>query len=136
MNNRKSDLPILSLDFDGVIHDYRHGWKDGSIYGHATPGFFPWAEQAAKVFALVIHSSRSKTEAGRRAIFDWLTAEAALSGNPGLAGLFLIQAEKPPAFITIDDRCARFDGDWNDPDLNPLELRAFKPWMTTESAKV
>ena len=39
-------LPILCLDFDGVIHDYRQGWKGGALYGHVTAGFYAWAEDA------------------------------------------------------------------------------------------
>jgi hypothetical protein len=130
---RGDRLPILSLDFDGVIHDYHSGWKDGRIYGAVTPGFFAWAEDAAKRFTLIIHSSRGKTPEGRAAMAEWLGEQAALTGNIGIEGLFTIAAEKPPAFVTIDDRCVRFDGDWSDPDLNPAELRSFKPWMSRDT---
>jgi len=120
--------PILCVDFDGVIHDYKHGWRDGSIYGHVTPGFFAWAEQAALQFDLVIHSSRAKTAEGAQAILSWLVVEAEAFGNPALAGMFEVSAVKPPAFLTIDDRCVRFDGDWSAYELLPAELRSFKPW--------
>jgi hypothetical protein len=127
---RGDRLPILCLDFDGVIHDYRHGWKDGGIYGDVTPGFFEWAEDAAKRFTLVVYSSRSKTAQGRADMVEWLLEQANKNGFPQLPGLFTFSADKPPAYVTIDDRCIRFDGDWTDPDLNPAVLRSFKPWMS------
>jgi hypothetical protein len=134
MTYRKSDLPILCLDFDGVIHDYKLGWKDGSIYGSVTPGFFAWAEVAAKSFTLIVYSSRSKTDQGRLAMAKWLGEQAAMTGFPGVDGLLDFAAEKPPAYVTIDDRCIRFDGDWTDPDLYPPAIRQFKPWMSKSTA--
>lgn len=126
-------LPILALDFDGVIHDYKHGWREGKLYGHVTPGFFAWAAEAARYFTLVIHTSRAKDEEGVKKIMSWLAYEAEAAGDINAAALFDIQAEKPPALITIDDRCIRFEGDWSDPALDPSALRAFKPWMMKEN---
>jgi hypothetical protein len=123
--------PILCLDFDGVIHDYKEGWRNGVIYGNITPGFFEWAEQAAKVFKLVVYSSRSSTPEGQNAMVLWLAGQRAAwrllggkSGNDPLA--FEFADKKPPAFLTIDDRAVTFKGSWD--SLEPELLRAFKPW--------
>jgi hypothetical protein len=115
-------LPILCLDFDGVIHDYRHGWQGGEIYGDVTPGFWEWALAAEKYFRLVVYSSRSKN--GVDAMHDWLVAR----GWPDAVKLEFA-SEKPPAFLTIDDRAITFKGVWNIPALDPAALRDFKPWM-------
>lgn len=119
--------PIVCLDFDGVIHDYREGWKDGSIYGNVVPGFFEWAARAQQDFELVIYSSRSGTEEGRRAMSDWLNAQ--LQDWRGDPITLHTTAEKPPAYITIDDRAICFKGDWSAPGLHPRELLGFRPWM-------
>lgn len=124
-------LPILCIDFDGVIHSYEKGWQEGVIYGHVTPGFWEWAEEAAKHFKLVIYSSRSKTDEGTTAMAVWLIAErkkwreaGGQSGSDPLSYEFA--HEKPPAFLTIDDRAVQFRGDWS--ALPPEQLRAFRPW--------
>lgn len=129
MSDRK---PILCLDFDGVIHSYDRGWQDGSIYGRVTDGFCDWAENAKSKFKLVIYSSRSKSQEGRDAMYDWLVAEIfqwaeTKEGDSTLSlADFEFAHEKPPAFLTIDDRAIKFEGRWG--WLDPDELLRFKPW--------
>lgn len=124
--------PILCLDFDGVIHSYEKGWQNGIIYGSVTPGFFEWAEEAAKLFKLVIYSSRSKTEEGTLAMGQWLIEQRRAWREAGGmhtvpdALSFEFAHEKPPAWLTIDDRAVQFTGDWS--ALPPALLRTFKPW--------
>lgn len=132
-------LPILCLDFDGVIHDYREGWKDGVIYGDVTPGFFDWALHAVIYFRLVVYSSRSKDPAKLDAMVSWLEAKKLewFRAKPRSAMVdellvFEYAHEKPAAFLTIDDRAITFNGNWD--EMNPERLRLFQPWMKKEVA--
>ena len=126
-----SKKPILCIDFDGVIHRYGKGWQNGAIYDDVTEGFFEWAEKAAKLFKLVIYSSRSKDDDGVVAMGLWMTEQrrkwrkAGGKSDDGIVE-FEFAHEKPPAFLTIDDRCTQFNGSWV--ELDPEELIAFKPW--------
>lgn len=118
--------PIICIDFDGVIHSYERGWQDGEIYGEVIFGFRRWAEQAQKHFKLVIYSSRSATDEGRLAMGKWLADKMReWDGDPIELHM---SAEKPAAWVTIDDRAIQFKGDWFALDLLPSTLRAFKPW--------
>lgn len=126
---------IICVDFDGVVHWYRKGWQDGTIYDVATPGFFDWADSARTGFDLVIYSSRSKTQTGIDAMRTWMIAEGEKwRKGMGYAVLnwFTFANEKPPAFLTIDDRAIQFKGDWSAPELEPGTLRVFKPWNARE----
>lgn len=118
------ELPILCIDFDGVIHCYSKGWQGGEIYDPPTPGFYEWAAEAQKHFRLVIYSSRSKEAKGRDAMARWLVEQMPRGAEPVE---FQFAVEKPPAWLTIDDRAVTFTGNWA--DFAPERLRAFKPWM-------
>jgi hypothetical protein len=110
--------PILSLDFDGVLHQYT-GWK-----GHATilddpiPGAADFCWKAQELFTLVVFSSRAAHDSGPEAIITWLDKH----GFPSME----VTCQKPPAFLSIDDRSTQFTGNWDDYD--PVVLRTFKPW--------
>jgi hypothetical protein len=130
--------PTLCIDFDGVVHSYEKGWQNGVIYGSVLPGFWEWAEQAAKQFKLVIYSSRSKTEEGQLVMSLWMVDQRKAWREAG--GMHAVEDklefefahEKPAAWLTIDDRAIRFEGRWDDPILAPDALRAFRPWNARE----
>jgi hypothetical protein len=112
--------PILCLDFDGVIHRYSKGWQDGEIYDPPVEGFKEWAEQACDYFRLVVYSSRSKQLDGIDDMREWMEKYDIPTA------WFEFAAEKPAAFLTIDDRALTFTGDWGD---YPMKwLQNFKPW--------
>jgi hypothetical protein len=124
--------PILCIDFDGVIHSYEKGWQDGSIYGTITPGFWDWAIAASRFFQLVVYSSRSK-DVGQIEKMKWWMADQWVKSPNFTAAMnpmphFEFAHDKPPAFLTIDDRAILFDGNWSDPCLAPELLIHFKPW--------
>lgn len=118
--------PTIAIDFDGVIHKYSRGWQEGRIYDPVVPGFFEWAAEAQKDFKLVVHSSRSGTEFGADLIRTWLGAQ--LRGWQGPLIRVEVVGAKPPALVSIDDRCICFQGDWYAPELQPSALKTFKPW--------
>lgn len=124
---------IICIDFDGVIHAYSKGWQDGSIYDNMVPGFATWAAVARSRFRLVIYSSRSKTPEGIEAMRSWLRTQLLRSQIIEQCDLldvddFEFASEKPPAFLTIDDRAVQFSGDWGASQLQPDAIAAFKPW--------
>jgi hypothetical protein len=127
--------PIMCVDFDGVIHSYTTPWiNEFTIPDPPVSGALAWLWEATKHFTVHIYSSRSKTEAGRNAMQTWLCnyAKAEFPPNhpmcwePGPAYPIIFSHEKPPAFLTIDDRALTFNGTWE--NLVPANLLNFKSW--------
>ena len=126
--------PIVCIDFDGVIHSYDRGWQNGEIYGEVVTGFFEWALVAQNYFELVVYSSRSKTLIGTQKMAEWLDAKySEWQKTAPISEQLHIQFshEKPPAFITIDDRAITFKGRWDSEELNAATMLNFKPWNAT-----
>ena len=108
--------PTLCLDFDGVLHKYSRGYADGSVYDNPTDGARDFVLEAKKHFNLIIYSSRASTLAGKIDIMNFLAEHD--------FPIIEITNEKPPAFLTLDDRAMTFTGKW--PSIETLQN--FKPW--------
>lgn len=65
--------PILTLDFDGVIHIYSSGWKGASVIPDPpVPGALEFIVRALERFDVAVHSSRSHQWGGIRAMKRYL----------------------------------------------------------------
>lgn len=127
----KYALPILVIDFDGVLHNYKSGWKGLNVAADPpTEGAMNFLREAMKHFTVFIHSARSATYEGRRVMRSWLLKEYAKHFNLQFfeASKELTQLHfpvtKPHAHVTIDDRAVTFVGKW--PEIE--DLKNFKPW--------
>lgn len=134
---KQKHLPTILIDFDGVIHSYENGWQSGEIYGTIVPGFVEWYIEAKRHFTLAIYSSRSaEGHKGIKPMQDWLAVNLKAYGweHPTVdpadltINSFQWPTQKPAAYITIDDRCICFNGNWKEDALQPERLKDFKPW--------
>lgn len=120
--------PILCVDFDGVIHSYTSGWQGAdTVSDPPVPGALQWLKRASEWWDVQIYSSRSSQPNGPEAMAAWL---AAWSATEGVSLTVSFPEQKPPAFLTIDDRAVCFEGVWA--DLDPKSLLGFKPWNKRE----
>jgi hypothetical protein len=106
----------VCLDFDGVVHSYRSGWRGAPVI--PDPPIHGTAEAIARLrqnYRVVIYSARCRSAEGRRAIEAWLRK-------------YNIQVDevcdhKPPALVYVDDRAIPFRGDWNQVITDIREFR-------------
>jgi hypothetical protein len=127
---------ILSVDFDGTLHYYTSPWKGPThIPDPPSPGALDFLRAASERFTVVIFSSRSQSLGAIEAMRSWLVAYAQLENAERVAkGLAPHSTAwisdigwptaKPPAYLTIDDRCFCFEGTW--PSVEQIEN--FLPW--------
>jgi hypothetical protein len=120
----------IVLDFDGVVHSYTSGWKGVDVVPDPiVEGAIAFILGAlAAGYRVAIHSSRSNTHEGRRAMRNWLYIEAGDTWNDSPDGPGLCDVEfpehKPAALVSIDDRAITFTGTF--PSLDTI--KNFKPW--------
>jgi hypothetical protein len=124
MNTKRK--PILSVDFDGVVHSYTSGWRGPNIISDPpVPGALDFLRNATEYFRVCIFSTRSNSPEGIDAMQAWLYDEAKkVDENTRWLSLIEWPTRKPAAFVTIDDRALCFTGTW--PSLDTL--LHFVPW--------
>jgi len=129
--------PIICVDFDGVIHSYKSGWKGVSVIpDDPVPGAIDWIRDHLPIpdaicamapshegLIVQIYSSRSKSWFGRRAMKKWFIKHG-LESCYITEGLLKFPTKKPAAYLTIDDRAICFNGSFP----TTAEMMAFKPW--------
>ena len=136
-------VPILCIDFDGVLHSYSSGWKGPrNIPDPPVPGAIDWLRflltdaecrcsmaPRFKDFDVCVYSARSRYIGGRRAMKRWLGRQFEEAGYYSkLVELIRFPLMKPPAFLQIDDRAMTFTGVF--PTVE--EMKAFRPWNKQE----
>lgn len=143
---------ILCVDFDGVIHSYKSGWKGPRcIPDPPVDGALAFLVEAAKHFQVCIYSSRSRYFLGKWAMKQWLlrhltdyvwdkypemldsfsildAEEDARTAAKSFIRQWKFPTRKPAAFLQIDDRAVCFTGTF--PTVE--EMKAFKPWNRGE----
>jgi hypothetical protein len=127
----------IAIDFDGVIHRYSNGYKDGSIYDSPVPGAKEFILECMydKGWAVVIFSTRDPCQ-----IKNWI--ETVLFPDPHKdfrisvlsVGLKFWNAKKNigitnrkiAAHFYIDDRGLRFEGSF---EGLTEQLEVLKTWQ-------
>jgi len=110
----------LAIDFDGVIHNFDKGFHDGTCYGDPIDGSLDALKQLSKKYKIIIFTAKAKHDrplingkTGVELVSEWLDKHGVLEY------ISKITAEKPRAFLYIDDNGYRF-ADWSS-TLNFME---------------
>ena len=114
----------IMIDFDGTIHKYSKGWKDGTVYDEPISGAKQFIDQLKDDgFEVIIFTARlSEITHGKEGvkkqkqmIKNWLKKYGIKIDG--------ITAEKIPATAYIDDLAIEFDGVWNSELLDRIKSR-------------
>lgn len=111
----KDESKVVAIDFDGVIHDHKLGYHDGTIYGDLIKDCKESIEKIHKMgFQIVIYTCKShpnrplvEGKNGTELIWKWLRDK--------LISEFIndVVWGKPHALLYIDDKGYRFEN-WKD----------------------
>ena len=117
--------PIMAIDFDGVISEYKQGWQGPANLEGERPvaGAIDFISQATKHFKVLIFSSRCNTKLGQLAIEKWLIGFGLTLKD---IEQITFQAGKPSYYVIIDDRAFLFKGKW--PSSPKWFIDEFRPW--------
>lgn len=114
----------IMIDFDGTIHKYSKGWKDGTIYDEPMSGSKQFIEQLKNDdFEVVVFTSRlSVSSLGQEVVNEQKEMIEMWLKKYGIE-VDGVTAEKLPAVAYVDDRAVEFDGVWNSELLDRIKSR-------------
>lgn len=110
----------IAVDFDGVIHAYSKGWRDGSIYDELMKDSLWGLQVLMSNYPVFIFTARNP-----RQVAEWIEKESnhiiectttiprewygRRKGFWNIRGYLLVTDRKLPASVYIDDRAYRFE---------------------------
>lgn len=110
----EKDAKNIAIDFDGVVHTFDKGYHDGTCYGAPIDGSLEAIKELSKKYNIIIFTAKAKpsrplvnNKTGTELVRDWLEEHGVLKY------VSEITAEKPRAFLYIDDKGYRFEN-WSD----------------------
>lgn len=110
----EKDAKNIAIDFDGVVHTFDKGYHDGTCYGAPIDGSLEAIKELSKKYNIIIFTAKAKpsrplvnNKTGTELVRDWLEEHGVLKY------VSEITAEKPRAFLYIDDKGYRFEN-WPD----------------------
>jgi hypothetical protein len=105
----EKDEKNISIDFDGVIHNWDKGWHDGTCYGEPIEGALEAIKLLSKKYQNIIFTAKCKPDrppvngkTGKQLVLEWLKKHGVIDY------VSEVTHEKPRAKIYIDDKGYRF----------------------------
>ena len=110
----EKDAKNLAIDFDGVVHTFDKGYYDGTCYGEPIEGSLEAIRELSKKYRIIIFTAKAKPsrplvngKTGEELVIEWL------KDHDIIDCVSEVTAEKPRAFLYIDDKGYRFQN-WQD----------------------
>jgi hypothetical protein len=113
----------IMIDFDGTIHKYSKGWKDGTVYDEPISGAKQFIDQLKDDgFEVVVFTSRlSVSSLGQEVVNEQKEMIEMWLKKYGIE-VDGVTAEKLPAVAYVDDRAVEFNG-WNHELISKIKSR-------------
>lgn len=106
----EKDAKNIAIDFDGVVHSFDKGYYDGTCYGDPLAGSLTAIKNLSKHYNIIIFTAKAKPSRplvngknGTELVKEWLEKYGVMKY------VSKITAEKPRAFLYIDDKGYRFE---------------------------
>ena len=104
----------ILLDLDGVLNKYIGNYNKNNI-PEIQDGAFNFLQELSQEYKIKIFTTRNKL-----AVAKWIIENKLFDFIDDITNV------KELSWLYIDDRCIRFDGDYN---KLLLEIKNFKPWF-------